>query len=72
MQTWKRTAIRTETDEQPHYFALKLQKSEIEFYRTLPKEPEIAMMEQCNTGTWLKPKKCKQISKKSILLSARR
>ena len=48
MQTWKRTVIRTGTDERPHYFALRLQKSEIEFYRTLPKEPEIAMMRPLN------------------------
>ena len=36
LQNWKRTLGGTETDERLHYFALKLQKSAIEIYRTLP------------------------------------
>ena len=39
LQKWKRTEgiPAREVDERPHYFALGLQKSAIEFYRTLPK-----------------------------------
>ena len=35
---WKRAEgdPAREVDERPHYFALRLQKSAIEFYRTLP------------------------------------
>ena len=36
LQNWKRTVSGTETDERPHYFALRLQKSAIEFHRILP------------------------------------
>ena len=42
LQKWKRTepassgGATCEIDERPHYFALRLQKSAIEFYRTLP------------------------------------
>ena len=38
LQKWKRTERdpAREVDERPHYFALRLQKSAIEFYRTLP------------------------------------
>ena len=38
LQKWKRTEGNParEVDEWPHYFALRLQKSTIEFYRTLP------------------------------------
>ena len=38
LQKWKRTEgdPAREVDERPHYFALRLQKSAIEFYRTLP------------------------------------
>ena len=38
LQNWKRTegGPAREIDERPHYFALRLQKSAIEFYRTLP------------------------------------
>ena len=38
LQKWKRTEgdPAREVDEQPHYFALRPQKSAIEFYRTLP------------------------------------
>ena len=37
LQKWKRTEgdPAREVDERPHYFALRLQKSAIEFYRTL-------------------------------------
>ena len=35
LQNWKRTVRGIKTDERPHYFALRLQKSAIEFYRTL-------------------------------------
>ena len=38
LQKWKRTEVdpACEVDERPHYFALRLQKSAKEFYRTLP------------------------------------
>ena len=42
LQKWRRTERASsggavcEIDERPHYFALHLQKSAIEFYRTLP------------------------------------
>ena len=38
LQKWKRTEgdPAREVDERPHYFALRLQKSAIKFYRTLP------------------------------------
>ena len=38
LQKWKRTEgdPAHEVDEGPHYFALRLQKSAIEFYRTPP------------------------------------
>ena len=38
MQKWKRIegGPASEIGEPPHYFALRLQKSDIEFYRTLP------------------------------------
>ena len=38
LEKWKRTEGEParEVDERPHYFALRLQKSAIEFYRTLP------------------------------------
>ena len=38
LQKWRRTEgdPAREVDERPHYFALRLQKSAIEFYRTLP------------------------------------
>ena len=38
LQNWKRTegTPAREVDERPHYFALRLQKAAIEFYRTLP------------------------------------
>ena len=38
LQKWKRTEgdPAREVDERPHFFALRLQKSAIEFYRTLP------------------------------------
>ena len=42
LQKWKRTEPASssgtawEIDERPHYFALRLQKSAIEFYRTIP------------------------------------
>ena len=38
LQKWRRTEgdPACEVDERPHYFALRLQKSAIEFYRTLP------------------------------------
>ena len=38
LQNWKRTEGNPacEVDERPHYFALRLQKSAIEFYPTLP------------------------------------
>ena len=42
LQKWKRTepassgGTAREIDERPHYFAFRLQKSAIEFYRTLP------------------------------------
>ena len=38
LQKWKRTegVPAREVDERPHYFALRLQKSAIEFYRTVP------------------------------------
>ena len=38
LQKWKRTEgdPAREIDERPHYFALRLQKSAAEFYRTLP------------------------------------
>ena len=42
LQKWKRTELASsggaarEIDERLHYFALRLQKSAIEFYRTLP------------------------------------
>ena len=38
LQKWKRTAgdPAREVDERPNYFALRLQKSAVEFYRTLP------------------------------------
>ena len=38
LQKWKRTEgdAARDVDERPHYFALRLQKSAIEFYRTLP------------------------------------
>ena len=38
LQKWKRTEgdPAREVDDRPHYFALSLQKSAIEFYRTLP------------------------------------
>ena len=38
IQTWQRKETvnaETEIDERPHYFALRLQKSAIDFYRTL-------------------------------------
>ena len=39
LQKWERTKRRdgneVEIDERPHYFALRLQKSAIDFYRTL-------------------------------------
>ena len=39
LQKWKRTEgdWAREVDERPHYFALRLQKSAIEFHRTLPR-----------------------------------
>ena len=38
LHKWKRTEgdPAREVDERPHYFAPRLQKSAIEFYRTLP------------------------------------
>ena len=38
LQKWKRTEgdPARDVDERPHYFALRLQKSAIEFYRTPP------------------------------------
>ena len=38
LQKWKRTEgyPARQIDKRPHYFALRLQKSAIEFYRTLP------------------------------------
>ena len=38
LQKWKKTEgdPASKVDEQPHYFALRLQKSAIELYRTLP------------------------------------
>ena len=38
LQKWKRTEgdPAREVDDRPHYFAISLQKSAIEFYRTLP------------------------------------
>ena len=40
LQKWRRTEgdPAREVDERPHYFALRLQKSAIEFYRTLPQD----------------------------------
>ena len=38
LQNWKKTEgdPAREVDERPYYFAFRLQKSAIEFYRTLP------------------------------------
>ena len=42
LQTWQRketvNGAETEIDERPHYFALRLQKSAIDFYRTLSED----------------------------------
>ena len=42
LQNWRRTVTRegneVEVDDRPHYFALRLQKSAIDFYRTLTDE----------------------------------
>ena len=42
LHKWQRketeNGAETEIDEQPHYFALRLQKSAIDFYRTLSEE----------------------------------
>lgn len=42
LQKWKRvegtTGNEVEVDDRPHYFALRLQKSAIDFYRTLPED----------------------------------
>ena len=46
LQKWKRNEgdPAREVDERPHYFALRLQKSAIEFYRTLPQARKKNMM----------------------------
>ena len=36
LQKWKRTEGDTEIDERPHYFAFRLQKGAIDYYKTLP------------------------------------
>ena len=42
LQNWKCTVSGTKTDEWPHYFALRLQKSSTEFYRILPEATRIS------------------------------
>ena len=51
LQRWRRTEMRdkneVEIDERPHYFALRLQKSAIDFNRRLTDVQKVAMMKLC-------------------------